>query len=116
MPSMDDVTQFIGNAIGVVFGSRSGKILKRFAPRVTQINAMEPEIVKLTDRQLREKTEAFRAEIAELRAKDPRADESGRIDRCCLGDRRSPADARLHPEAASGGEARQRKARARAEG
>ena len=81
MPSMDDVTQFVGNAIGMIFGSRSAKILKKFAPRVMRINELGPELTKLTDEQLRGKTDAFRKQIAELRAKDPDADKNGAIDR-----------------------------------
>ncbi len=81
MPSMDDVTQFVGNLIGTIFGARSAKILKKFAPRVTWINEMEPELMKLTDEQLKGRTVAFRKQIAEIRAKDPKADENGKIDR-----------------------------------
>ncbi|MCW8132513.1 MAG: preprotein translocase subunit SecA [Planctomycetota bacterium] len=79
--SMEDVTEFVGNLIGTIFGSRSGKILKRLAPRIEQINAMEPSLCKLTDKQLREKTAEFRKRIADIRAQDPKADENGRIDR-----------------------------------
>ncbi|MBI3831373.1 MAG: preprotein translocase subunit SecA [Planctomycetes bacterium] len=77
--AMEDVTEFVGNMIGTLFGSRSGKILKRLAPRVERMNALEAGLAKLTDRQLREKTEAYRNQIAALRAKDPKADENGRI-------------------------------------
>lgn len=79
--SMDDVTDFVGNLIGTIFGSRSTKILKRLAPRVEQINAMESTFAKLNDKELRGKTQEFRKRIADIRAQDPKADENGRIDR-----------------------------------
>ena len=53
--NMDDLTEFVGNLIGTIFGSRSGKILKRLAPRIERINALEPQFAKLNDRQLRGK-------------------------------------------------------------
>ncbi len=81
MPSMDDVTEFVGNLIGVIFGSRSGKILKRLVPQVQKINELEPEIARLSDAQLAEKTAAFRDGIAQLRAKDPKADENGKVEK-----------------------------------
>jgi len=84
MPSLDDVTQFVGNLVGTLFGARSEKILKRLAPRVTQINAFEPEIMRLTDRELKAKTEEFRKRIEQLRARDPRADENGKVNRFLL--------------------------------
>ena len=46
-----------------VFGTANDRVLKRLWPVVATINAMEPEIQKLTDDQLREKTVAFRQRI-----------------------------------------------------
>ncbi|MGD2076185.1 MAG: preprotein translocase subunit SecA [Gammaproteobacteria bacterium] len=43
-----------------VFGSRNDRILKRLSKTVTRINALEPEIKKLSDEQLRAKTDEFR--------------------------------------------------------
>ncbi|MCZ7646723.1 MAG: preprotein translocase subunit SecA [Planctomycetota bacterium] len=78
--SMDAVTEFVGNMIGTIFGSRSAKIIKRLVGRVEAINALEARISKFTDAQLKERTLAFRAEIAALRAKDPKADANGKIE------------------------------------
>ena len=81
MFNMDDLTEVVGNTIGTLFGSRSAKILKRLAPRAERINAWEPKLAKLSDLELRGRTDAFRKAIAEIRAKDPKADENGRIKR-----------------------------------
>ena len=78
---LDDVTEFVGNAIGTIFPSRSASVLKKLLPRVETINAMESKIAKLTDAELKGKTESFRKEIAELRAKDPEADKNGAVER-----------------------------------
>ncbi|GMV81205.1 MAG: protein translocase subunit SecA [Planctomycetota bacterium] len=78
--NVDDLTEFVGSLIGTVFGSRSAKIVKRLAPRVEAINALEAQFSKLTDAQLGERTVAFRKEIAAIREKDPKADENGKIE------------------------------------
>ncbi|UCE77548.1 MAG: preprotein translocase subunit SecA [Gammaproteobacteria bacterium] len=44
-----------------VFGSRNDRILKRISKTVSKINALEPELKKLSDEQLRAKTDEFRA-------------------------------------------------------
>lgn len=81
MITFDDVTTFVGNLVGTVFGTRSGRILKRLAPQVEKINELEKEMERLTDVQLREKTVAFRSAIADLRRRDPAVDANGKIDR-----------------------------------
>jgi len=48
-----------------IFGTKNERELKRLMPRVTEINALEAEMQKLSDAQLRAKTEEFRARIAE---------------------------------------------------
>ena len=53
-----------GNLAKKIFGSANDRRLKTYRPKVAAINALEPEIAKLTDEQLRAKTEEFRAEIA----------------------------------------------------
>ncbi len=55
----------IGKALAKVFGTQNERDLKRIAPRVGQINALEPEMQRLTDEQLRVKTDEFRARIKE---------------------------------------------------
>ncbi|WP_293868128.1 preprotein translocase subunit SecA [uncultured Alsobacter sp.] len=47
-----------------VFGSANDRRLKAYRPRVQAINALEPEVSKLTDDQLRARTEAFKADLA----------------------------------------------------
>ena len=52
-----------------VFGTPNEREVKRMQPRVERINALEPEIRKLTDAELRAKTDEFRARIQERLAK-----------------------------------------------
>ncbi|MDO5101831.1 MAG: preprotein translocase subunit SecA [Lautropia sp.] len=47
-----------------IFGSRNSRLLKQYRRRVTRINALEPEIEKLSDEALRDKTRQFRERIA----------------------------------------------------
>ncbi len=49
--------------LGKVFGTKNEREVKRLMPRVTAINALEPEMRKLSDEQLRAKTEDFRKRI-----------------------------------------------------
>ena len=46
-----------------VFGSSNERFLKSIRPIVEEINALEPEIQKLSDEQLRERTAQFKAQI-----------------------------------------------------
>ncbi|MGL4444444.1 MAG: DEAD/DEAH box helicase, partial [Alsobacter sp.] len=46
-----------------VFGSANERRLKAYRPRIAAINALEAEVSALTDEQLRERTETFRAQI-----------------------------------------------------
>jgi preprotein translocase subunit SecA len=60
-----------------IFGTKNEREVKRLTPQVEAINALEPEMQKLSDEQLRDKTDEFRARIQErLRqvADDPDAD------------------------------------------
>src|SRR5256714_1552 len=54
-----------------VFGSSNERFLKSIRPIIEQINAFEPQIQKLTDEQLREKTAQFKEKIADA-VKDAR--------------------------------------------
>ena len=53
----------INTVLGKVFGTRNDREVKRLQPRVAAINALEPEIKKLSDDQLRAKTDEFRKRI-----------------------------------------------------
>ncbi|SUG49462.1 preprotein translocase SecA subunit [Salmonella enterica subsp. arizonae] len=44
-----------------VFGSRNDRTLRRMRKAVSLINAMEPEMEKLSDEELKAKTNEFRA-------------------------------------------------------
>ena len=43
-----------------IFGSRNERLLKQYRKTVDQINALEPAIVKLSDAELRAKTDEFK--------------------------------------------------------
>jgi preprotein translocase subunit SecA len=53
------------NVVAKVFGTKNEREIKRLMPRVQDINALEPEMQKLSDEQLRAKTAEFRARIQE---------------------------------------------------
>jgi preprotein translocase subunit SecA len=55
----------INTLLGKVFGTKNEREIKRLQPRVAAINALEPEIQKLSDDELRAKTAEFRARIQE---------------------------------------------------
>ena len=55
----------INTLLGKVFGTKNEREIKRLQPRVAAINALEPEIQKLSDAQLRAKSDEFRARIQE---------------------------------------------------
>jgi preprotein translocase subunit SecA len=55
----------INTLLGKVFGTKNEREVKRLLPRVTAINALEAEMQKLSDDQLRAKTDEFRARIQE---------------------------------------------------
>ncbi len=54
------VVQNISKAFSKVFGSRNDRMIKRYNQRVEAINALEEQVRKLTDAELREKTAEFR--------------------------------------------------------
>ena len=53
----------INNLIAKVFGTSNERELKRIAPLVERVNALEPGIKQLSDEQLRAKTDEFRSKI-----------------------------------------------------
>ena len=54
---------FIDKAITKVFGTANERLIKKLMPVVMAINALEPEMQKLSDEQLRAKTAEFRERI-----------------------------------------------------
>ncbi len=54
----------ITKALTKIFGSRNSRLLKRMQQDVLRINALEPEIAKLSDEQLRAKTAEFKTRVA----------------------------------------------------
>src|SRR5438067_1030524 len=54
-----------------VFGSSNERFLKSIRPRIAQINEFEPQVQKLSDEQLRERTAFFKAQVADA-VKDAR--------------------------------------------
>jgi preprotein translocase subunit SecA len=55
----------INTLIGKVFGTKNERYVKNTEPRVAAINALEPLMQKLTDAELRAKTDEFRQRIQE---------------------------------------------------
>jgi preprotein translocase subunit SecA len=54
----------IGSLARKFFGSSNDRRIKGYAPRVNAINALEAEVEKLSDDQLRARTEEFRKQVA----------------------------------------------------
>ncbi len=55
----------LGNLGRKVFGSANDRRVKRYQPTVDAINALEPEYERLSDAELRAKTDEFRKQIAD---------------------------------------------------
>ena len=67
----------INTLLGKVFGTKNEREIKRLLPRVEAINALEPDMKKLSDEELRSKTDEFRRRIQERLSKidsEPDAD------------------------------------------
>ncbi len=54
----------IGPIINRIFGSRNDRFVRRYSLRVEQISALEPEVRRLTDPQIRARTSEFQARMA----------------------------------------------------
>src|SRR5688500_4196433 len=54
----------INTLLAKVIGTQNERELKKIRPLITEINAKEPDVQKLTDEQLRRKTEEFRHRVA----------------------------------------------------
>ena len=48
-----------------LFGSSNDRRVRKYQPRAQEINDLEPELVKLTDEQLRARTEEFKKQVAD---------------------------------------------------
>ncbi len=55
----------INRLLGKVFGTKNERVIKALRPNVQAINALEPEMQKLSDAELRAKTDEFRKRIQE---------------------------------------------------
>src|SRR5690349_6617880 len=60
----------IGGLARKLFGSSNDRRIRGYNSRVAAINALEPELAKLTDDQLRARTAEFKAQIAEGKSLD----------------------------------------------
>lgn len=58
------------NILTKIFGSRNDRLLKQYRTGVVRINAMEPELEKLSDDALRGKTQEFKERVARGEALD----------------------------------------------
>ena len=59
----------IDKVIAKVFGTKNDREIKRLLPRAQVVSALEPEMQKLSDEQLRSKTDEFRKRIHERLSK-----------------------------------------------
>ena len=55
----------INQLLGKVFGTKNERVVKSLKPKVQAINALEPQMQKLTDAELRAQTDQFRKRIQE---------------------------------------------------
>ena len=60
----------IGALARKIFGSSNERRIKAFQPRVDAINALEPELVKLSDEALRARTADFKKQVADGKSLD----------------------------------------------
>ena len=63
--AQDEEFILINNVFNKIFGTANEREVKKLMPRVERINALEPEISKLTDEQLSAKTLEFRGIVQE---------------------------------------------------
>src|SRR6201993_1167064 len=60
----------IGAVARKLFGSSNDRRIRAYRPRVDEINALEPELIKLSDEALKARTEEFRKQLAEGKTLD----------------------------------------------
>ena len=63
-PSMLSITS-IGSFASKIFGSSNDRLVKGYRPRVAAINALEAEVARLSDGELRARTAQFRKQLAD---------------------------------------------------
>ena len=61
----------IQNVLSKIFGSRNDRLLRQYQRQVRAINVLGPQVEKLTDAELRAKTDEFRARVRDAVAKVP---------------------------------------------
>src|ERR1700680_4136894 len=64
-PPQEGFSSLINSLIAKVFGTKNERVIKALMPQVEAINALESEMRKLTDAELRAKTDEFRRRIQE---------------------------------------------------
>src|SRR3989442_799186 len=57
------MTAILNKVAAKIFGTANERLLKRLWPVVTEINALEPEMKRLSDEELRERTVKFREHV-----------------------------------------------------
>ena len=60
----------LGAVARKLFGSANDRRIRGYQPRVAAINALEPELAKLTDEQLRARTDEFKQQLADGKTLD----------------------------------------------
>ena len=55
----------LGAVARKLFGSSNDRRVRKYQPRVDEISALEPELIALTDDQLRARTEDFKKQVAD---------------------------------------------------
>jgi len=75
---------FLDTILAKIFGTRNEREIKRLRPLVERINSLEPEMQRLTDAELRAKTDEFRQRINERASQvqpEPEAEDENRSSR-----------------------------------
>jgi len=75
---------FFDKVLTKIFGTANERAIKKLMPIVASINALEPEVQKLSDEQLRAKTAEFRARIAARREGLTDAEEIKAVEKTAL--------------------------------
>src|SRR4030088_3076567 len=65
LPPCEGSSRLINSLIAKVFGTKNERVITALMPKVEAINAFEPQMQKLTDAELRAKTDESRQRIQE---------------------------------------------------
>ena len=87
----------LGAAFSKIFGTKVERELKRMRPVLEQMNALEPEMQRASDAELRAKSEQFRRRIQERLAALPTDEQDPGAAEKLLAVGESARDARLLP-------------------